>query len=114
MKISFDFDSTLSEDVMQNLCKKFMALGAEVYVTTSRSTILMGKPTNNDDLFEITDALGIDRKHITFTGYEDKVDYVKDYDMHFDDDFEEIFLINQHHCKCQGFLFEDKSNIPNY
>lgn len=109
MKISFDFDSTLSEDTMQTLCKKYIQLGADVYVTTSRSTEIASKPTNNDDLFAVTDALGIQRQNITFTGYKDKVNFVKDYDIHYDDDFEEIFLINQHHCKCQGFLFEQKS-----
>lgn len=114
LKISFDFDSTLSETQMQSLCKKVLDLGADVYVVTSRGkTLHGGKPLNNDDLFEVTDSLGIKRDHIIFTQYEDKYNFVKDFDMHFDDDMEEIFLINQHHGKCMGFLFEQYQPSAN-
>lgn len=108
MKVSFDFDSTLSTERMQALCKTFMKLGAEVHITTSRSDVLMGKPVNNEDLFEVSDYLGIPRHNITFTKYEDKYKFVKDFDMHFDDDIEEVFLINQFPGKCIGLLYEEK------
>ena len=36
MKISFDFDSTLSEAKIQKLAKKFINDGHEVWITTSR------------------------------------------------------------------------------
>lgn len=109
MRISFDFDSTLDQKPMQELCKKFMGLGAEIYVTTSRGkTMHSGIPLNNDDLFELTDRLNIKRDHITFTQYDDKYSFVKDMDMHFDDDIHEIYLINQFPGKCIGCLFEQK------
>lgn len=111
MKISFDFDSTLDTEPMQNLCRKYLKLGAEVYVTTSRATKMHSDiPINNDDLFVITDALGVKRANITFTEFKDKCPFVKDFDIHFDDDQEEIFLINQNPSKCMGFLFEEKPN----
>lgn len=112
LKVSFDFDNTLSESAMQSLCKKYIELQADVYVVTTRSA----KAINNNELFEITDRLGIKREHITFTNYQDKYLFVKDMDLHYDDSFEEVFLINEHPSKCIGFLFEDKNNngIINY
>ncbi|WNH10063.1 hypothetical protein [Thalassobellus suaedae] len=114
LRISFDFDSTLSTQPMQELCKKFLLLGAEVYVTTTRQN---GVHSNlifeNKDLFEVTDKLGIKRENITFTKYQDKVVFVKQFDFHFDDDAHEIFLINQHPSKCLGFLFEQYQDINN-
>lgn len=116
LKISFDFDHTLSELPMQELAKKFMGLGATIYVTTSRCTEFHGKPVDNSDLFTVTDALNIKRENITFTQYEDKYTHVKDYDMHFDDDESEIFYINQHQSKCMGFIYEVKpdNGIKNF
>lgn len=107
LKISFDFDNTLSELPMQNLAKKYIKLGADVFVTTSRPDNIQGIKVKNDDLFKVTDHLGIDRKNITFTGYQDKFLYVLNYDIHFDDDEGEIFLINEYPTGiCTGFLYE--------
>lgn len=114
LKISFDFDSTLDTEQMQILCKKFKQLGAEIYVVTSRATHMHGGVTlDNSDLFQVTDALGIDRNHITFTQYEDKYHFVKDFDMHFDDDHHEIYLINQHPGPCLGILYEQYQRGAN-
>lgn len=117
LKISFDFDSTLSEKPMQDLCRKFMALGAEVWVVTSRSMTVLGKDVDNDDLYKVTDELNIPRERILFTAYEDKYKFVKDFDMHFDDSETEIFHINQFPGRCIGFLYETKfgdSGIKHY
>ncbi len=103
-----DFDGTLSELLMQNLAKKYISLGAEVFITTSRSV-----KNNNDDLFAIADELGIPKERIKFTNFEDKYAFVKDYDMHFDDEYEEIYLINMHQSKCLGFVFEIKGLAEN-
>lgn len=108
LKISFDFDSTLSEPCMQELAKKYLIHGAHVFVVTSRGTKNAMGFINNTDLYDVTDSLGIDRNNVIFTEYEDKYTFVKDMDIHYDDDFEEIFLINQNPSKCIGFLFEEK------
>jgi len=113
LKISFDFDSTLSTLSMQVIAKKFIELGAEVFVVTTRGKKINGKLLNNDDVFEVTDLLGIERKNIIFTQYEDKYSFVKDFDLHFDDDLQEIFLINQHPSKCIGLLYEEYQPSAN-
>jgi len=112
--VSFDFDNTLSEKPMQDLCTKYLQLGAEVHVTTARRSGMKGGiEFENKDLFEVTDKLGIKREHITFTNYDNKVNYVKDCDMHYDDDHVEIYHINEHPSKCMGFLFEGYQNTDN-
>ena len=42
MKVSFDFDNTLTEKPIQILAKKFIKLGAEVFIVTSRTTEVLG------------------------------------------------------------------------
>lgn len=114
LKISFDFDGTLSEIPMQNLCKKYIEIGAEVYVTTSRSTGMeKGINFENKDLFEVTDKLGISRKNIIFTNYADKYTFVKDFDLHFDDDELEIDLINDYPGFCIGMLYCHNYTLEN-
>lgn len=117
MKVSIDFDGTLTEKPMQELCKKFIALGAEVFICTSRATEMQGKAKiNNDDVFQLADFLGIKRKNIIFTAFEDKYKFVKDFDMHFDDSDDEIYLINEYPGKCIGFLYQHNYNNdqPNF
>jgi len=110
MKISFDFDSTLTEKPMQELCTKFLKLGADVFITTSRGTEMYGgTKLDNSDVFQLADELGIPRENITFTNFQDKYKFVKDFDAHFDDDDHEIFLINEYPYKCIGFLYEEKN-----
>jgi len=120
LKVSFDFDGTLTEEPMQTLCRKFIALGADVHITTSRlSGMDKGIEFENKDLFELAKELGIPKNKVTFTNYDNKVSFVKDFDLHFDDLHEETFHINEHPSKCMGFLFEgyqDKDNgiSPNF
>src|SRR5690606_34181551 len=108
LKISFDFDSTLSEKPMQDLCRKFMEHAAEVWVVTSRSMTVLGKDVNNDDLYAVSDSLNIPRCRLRFTAYEDKYTIVKDFDMLSDDSETEIFHINRVPGRCIGFLYEAK------
>jgi len=114
MKVSFDFDGTIVEKPMQELAKKFLKLGAEVFICTSRDTKMQGGlKFSNDDVFQLADFLGIKRKNIIFTSFEDKYKFVKDFDMHFDDCDEEIFLINEYpNTKCIGFLYQHNYNNP--
>ena len=106
-KISFDYDGTLSEQSMQELAAKYLELGAEVYVTTSRPDKLENVVVLNTDLFEVTDKLGIKRENIIFTCYDDKFLHVMNFHIHYDDSEEEIFLINEYPIGiCLGFLYE--------
>ena len=82
MNVSFDFDNTLDDPAMQTLAKKFIKLDADVFVVTSRGTEMHGgMELNNDDLFEVTDRIGIKRENIIFTGYKDKHPFLKDMDF---------------------------------
>lgn len=109
-RISFDFDGCLSEEDMQELAIKFIKTRVNVFVVTSRTDYQDGLEFSNSDLFEVTDRIGIKRENITFTKYDDKYKFVKDYDLHFDDDEVEIDLINRFPGKCIGFLYEPKFN----
>ena len=109
MKVSFDFDHTLTDSKYQELAKKFIAVGAEVHITTSRKPNIVGEKHlyDNRQVFEIAQQVGISEKNITFTSYVEKYKFLKDFDLHFDDDAEEIYLINEHPCKCIGILIPD-------
>ena len=110
MRISFDFDNTLSTLPMQRIARKFIKSGFEVHITTSRLEHMDGLQFSNNDLFAISDEIGIERKHIKFTNYEEKYSFVKNFQFHFDDDQNEIDLINEFPGKCIGFLYQPKSN----
>jgi len=115
MKISFDFDSTLSEEKNQKLAKKFIDAGHEVWITTSRLSSEHGRSkgwpwiiTQNEFLFEIAEQVGIPVDRIKFTEGEDKWKSLYNFDIHFDDDELEIELINQNLDNCCGVLLYKK------
>ncbi len=98
MKVSFDFDGTLSRPDVQAYAKELIERGIEVIVTTSRYNeekkhLYRSNPTN-DDMYAVTDNLGIKRENVHFTNMEDKVDYLQeDVAWHLDDDEYELGLI---------------------
>ena len=85
MKISFDFDSTLSKTHVQKFAKLLIP-NHEVVITTSRRTNGYGVLFDNSDLFEVADSLGI--KDITFTEGEFKAHFLvkNNIHLHIDDD----------------------------
>jgi len=97
IKVSFDFDSTLSRVSVQKLAKRLIDSGIEVWICTSR--LCPEKAPNNewnDDLFKVADELGITRDRIIFTNYELKADYLsEDFIWHLDDDWIELDAINR-------------------
>lgn len=90
MKVSFDFDSTLSKPNVQNYAKRLIEDGHEVHIVTSRTDMM-----DNKDLFRISDELGIKRGHIHFVGLEGKWVTVgrEQFDFHLDDDWIELNMI---------------------
>jgi hypothetical protein len=108
MKISFDFDSCLSRGDVQELAERLLQEGNdEIWVVTSRTD----KPVkwivnsqlvlrNNEDLFEVTDRLGIKRNNIIFTCHRNKSEFLTNFDIHLDDDDIEIeFILEETNCK---------------
>jgi len=99
MRISFDFDATLSRTHVQKFAQKMIDDGHDVWVTTTRLS-----PPNapnddwNDDLFEVTDKLGISRDKIRFTNKGDKYPYFKNqyFVWHLDDMSYDVKMITKH------------------
>ena len=102
MKISFDFDSTLTRPDVQNFAKQCIESGHEVWLVTSRqdteSALLRGHhwvESQNQKLFEVAERVGIDVDHIVFTSHQPKIEFLegKGFAIHIDDDIEELLDI---------------------
>ncbi len=93
MKISFDFDSTLSEPYMQVIARSLINMEHNVWIITSRCG---ESSVNNQDLYKVCINLGISKTHVIFTDGNHKVDeYIKgNFELHFDDDWEDVMMIN--------------------
>lgn len=100
MKVSFDFDSTLSMEVVQALAVHLISDGHEVWIVTSRHEFAdkSGNKVSNNDLFEVSDELGIPREHIHFCNMADKYEFLegKDFLWHLDDDAVELQFLRIH------------------
>lgn len=99
--VTFDFDSTLSRNDVQEYAKELINKGFDVWVLTSRYDELhkhrfKHNPTNSD-LYKVTDRLGIPRWKIRFTCMRAKAEYLKDTNViwHLDDDSFELNMINK-------------------
>jgi hypothetical protein len=94
MKVSFDYDGTLSEIPVRRFCKQLMHEGIEVWVCTMRyDDAHLAKATrrinyNNADLFMVCDLLGIKREHIIFCNETSKSPFLEPHNFafHLDDD----------------------------
>lgn len=99
MKVSFDFDSTLSRKDIQTYAQELVDRGLEVWIITSRFeyTDSSGNKCDNSDLFEVANKVGIKKGNIHFCNMEDKAEFIKDrkgYIWHLDDDIVELYYIN--------------------
>lgn len=95
MKVSFDFDNTLSHPYIQALAKKYIDNEDEVIVTTTRNPERVGwiAYQSNSDLLKITQELGIET--VIYTSGDIKYKHLPtDVDIHYDDDMLEIEHIN--------------------
>lgn len=100
MTVSFDFDGTLSRPDIQEYAKGLIEQEINVIVTTSRydeknKHLYPVNPTN-EDLYAVTDKLGISRDKIHFMNMGLKADFLKDTDViwHLDDDEVEVEAID--------------------
>lgn len=96
MKVSFDFDSCLSEEIIQKVCRVFLKENKnDVYIITSRLNNFYNK---NYDLYVLADKLGILKENIHFTNEKFKWEKILELkiDLHFDDMEDEVHLINAH------------------
>lgn len=95
MKISFDFDDTLSEGTVQHFAKKCIEAGYEVHITTARPG---DNRKWNEDLYYVADKLGIPESRIHFCNLTPKYKYFVGLEnfVHLDDDEVEVREINKY------------------
>ena len=85
MKVSFDFDHTLSRKDVQVFAKQLVDDGHEVWIVTSRFSDEAAKEKKwhwiegqNQRLFDVAEYCGIKRENIKFTCMESKSVFLKD------------------------------------
>jgi len=105
MKVSFDFDNTLSRRDVQRFAKELVAEGHEVWIVTSRVSDEMANDypvdfknrvlTSNRKLFRVADNVGINREHIIFCNFAVKLASIagQGFAFHLDDDSDELMEI---------------------
>jgi len=102
MKVSFDFDATLSRKDVQQFAKTLVSEGHEVWIVTSRFDDETANQMNwywikgqNKTLFDVADDCGIKHHNIKYTCAEPKSIFLKgrDFSFHLDDDDIEIMDI---------------------
>jgi len=108
MKISFDYDSTLTKPNIFQLAKSMINLGIDVWICTSRPEIVPHNHWNNDEVYETASKLGIPKEKIIFTGYQDKAFFLDDFNFHYDDDNDEIDMLKTINSKCIGIWLNSK------
>jgi len=91
MKVSFDFDETLTNQNVQDYARELIQQGLQVHITTSRSVDHW-----NEDLLEIAYHLKIPMANIYFTQMRSKSNFLlnSDFIWHLDDDYTDLNLIN--------------------
>lgn len=109
MKVSFDFDSTLSRKDVQGLAKELVNEGHEVWIVTSRFDDETAMTKNwhwikgqNQKLFDVADECGIKSENIKFTCMQSKSVFLKSkgFVFHLDDDDIELMEIMESGDKC--------------
>jgi len=110
IKISIDFDSTLSRKDVQGFVKELVKDGYQIWIVTSRfdtETALKNGwywvKTNNNELYDVAEECGISTHQIKFTCAEDKIKYLegKGFVLHLDDDAEELMGILESDDDCK-------------
>jgi len=111
MKVSFDFDSTLDNQHVQNFAKKLMDDGFDVHIVTGRPTHWSSyEKWDNDDLYAVAKKLNIKKENIHFNDFKLKKYFFlknEDFIFHLDDDHIETEEIN-FFTKVPAILFDEK------
>ena len=88
-RISFDFDDTLTTAKGQDMARRYLAGGDEVFIITARTQ------SNGGPVYVMAQKLGIKKENVYFTGGKHKYMLVKRLriDKHIDNNTEELQLI---------------------
>ena len=100
MRISYDFDDTLSTSKGQEMAINDIKKGNEVLILTARNE------RDNEEVFKVADRIGIKRSNIHFTNGKDKWSFVirLKIDKHIDNNKEQVDKINKL-TNAEGVLF---------
>ena len=107
MRITIDYDDTLTKPHIQKLAKKLVAKH-EVYILTSRLDSLYRKSYkhlhSNDDIYETAEKVGIKPQNIVFTNQASKLEHIHRgrVGIHIDDNEGELKNISAL-SGCKGF-----------
>ena len=105
MKVSFDFDDTLTIHDVQVYASSLVDDGHEVWIVTSRYDLdnldrrwkskQTGEPWVHQDLFEVAEHCGIPKEQIHFTNRDKKCKFLEDNNFlfHIDDNDMELIEI---------------------
>ncbi len=97
MKVSFDFDGTLSREDVQEFAKELVNDGHEVWIVSSRSEmkiVMNGEVVQrNEEVFNIARDCGIENIHFTNMGAKVYFLENKGFSFHIDDDDVELMDI---------------------
>ena len=111
IQVSFDFDSTLSKQHVQDYAFSLINKGIEIWILTSRFRNPLDYTWNkniyiHDDLFKVAEKLNIPKERIIFTNMKGKREYleqpykfeIEDFSpiFHLDDDYIELNEINKY------------------
>jgi len=121
MKVSFDYDGTLSLPHVEEFAKELVEQGYEVWVVTSRvseeDSVLhpWGGTDRNKDLWASCERIGIPEDRVKFTAFADKIEFLDGmgFLFHLDDDLYELTAIMESKDSCQPLNvghFEWKEN----
>jgi len=110
MKLSFDFDGTLSRIDVQEYAKSLVESGHEVWIITSRYSAEAGMEKGwpwieqqNLAVFSVAEECGILKERIIFTNGADKIHWIKSqgFAFHLDDDVDELMKISEGQDPCR-------------
>lgn len=99
--VSFDFDSTLEREDVQEYAKWLMTNDVDIFIVTARFDELhisaYSHSGTNEDLFEVTRELGILKNKVYFTNKASKGEWFKGVEKiawHLDNNLAEVNAIN--------------------
>jgi len=104
MRISFDYDGTITIPKIKEFAKMLIDFGADICILTSRqddsiyeNEKLIGYHGNNTDLRELCKEIGLPLHKVFYVNGDNKVDeYIRlAIDIHFDNDYGDCELIRR-------------------
>ena len=111
MKVSFDYDDTLSLGFVQSYAELLVTKGVDVWIVTARHEDPHQEPEHgkNRDIYNTAGKLKIPKERIVFTSTKPKATFFKgtDFIWHLDDRIDELKFINQH-TEVKGIWVLDK------